>query len=339
MQQQMPLFDQLAQQFERARVLADMDHRLFDDPLPQHIVRLSEKVRRHTVTRGWMTPAQAQAQIEAWKAQAKAQARIHPENGERVVLSLFDHTGVWSQPWEDAGYRVVRFDLQDDPDTGDVCAFDVGFFIEQFGDFEGADVYAILAACPCTEFAASGARHFATKDADGRTAAAVELVHQTLRTVEYYRPAIWAIENPVGRIERLAGLPPWRLAFDPHHLGEPYTKRTHLWGRFNADLPIAPVAPVEGSKMHRRYGGGGLATKNARSATPEGFSYGFFMANNEVDHRGQALVNKFDRLDPGLIRGALAAGHAARDIERLIEDAYYFDLDDEAAERALQGWQ
>ena len=302
-------------------------------------MRLSEKVRRHTDVRGWLSQEQARASIEAWKSHARAQGGSHTKNGNRVVLSLFDHTGAWSQPWEDAGYQVIRFDLQDDPVTGDVRAFDVGFFVEQFGDFDGAEVYAILAACPCTEFAASGARHFAAKDADGRTAAAVDLVRQTLRTVEYYRPAIWAIENPVGRIERLAGLPPWRLAFDPHHLGDPYTKRTQLWGRFNADLPIAPVAPVEGSMMHRKYGGSSMATKNARSATPEGFAYGFFMANNESDHQARALSYQFDRLDSALIRGALSAGLSAQGIRELIEDAYYFDLDDAAAERALQNWQ
>ncbi|MBP0656778.1 hypothetical protein J8J20_23160, partial [Mycobacterium tuberculosis] len=84
----------------------------------------------------------------------------------------------------------------------------------------------------------------------------------------------------VGRIEKLAGLPPWRLSFNPCDLGEPYTKKTLIWGRFNADLPVAPVHPAEGSKMHTQYGGSSLATKNARSVTPAGFAYAFFMANN-----------------------------------------------------------
>ena len=91
--------------------------------------------------------------------------------------------------------------------------------------------------------------------------------------------------------------------------------------------------------MHRKYGGSSMATKNARSATPEGFAYGFFMANNESDHQARALSYQFDRLDSALIRGALSAGLSAQGIRELIEDAYYFDLDDAAAERALQNWQ
>ena len=282
-----------------------------------------------------MTLAGARARIEAWRDHAVAQG-LDRRNTDKVVLSFFDTSGSWSRPWEEAGYQVYRFDIQDNPETGDVNEFGVGFFGDWFGDFHGLEVYAILAACPCTDFASSGARHFSAKDADGRTVASVRLVHQTLRAIEYFRPAIWAIENPVGRIERLTGLPPWRLAFNPCDLGEPYTKKTLIWGRFNADLPIAPVEPVEGSKMHRMYGGSSLATKNARSVTPAGFAYAFFMANNASDHSVMALANKYDRLCPRLISSALEAGLSAADVSSLVDDHYY-DLDDRAAAAALRG--
>lgn len=107
----------------------------------------------------------------------------------KFVLSLFDTSGEWSKPWEEAGYQVYRFDIQDNPELGDVNNFSVEFFMEWFGDFYGQDVFAILAACPCTDFARSGCRHFGAKDLDGRTIASVELVHQTLRVIEYYKPA------------------------------------------------------------------------------------------------------------------------------------------------------
>ena len=313
----------------------ELEHHLFDAPRPSEIVRLADKVARHTRSHGWLDQAAAQARIAEWKRHAFAQGEGRA-NADKVVLSLFDHTGQWSQPWEDAGYQVLRFDIQDNPVTGDVNEFGAGFFGDWFGDFDGLDIYAILAACPCTEFATSGARHFAAKDADGRTVAAVQLVHQTLRTIEYFRPAVWAIENPVGRIEKLGGLPPWRLAFDPHHLGDPYTKKTLLWGRFNANLPIAPVEASDGSKMHRKFGCNRLATKNARSATPEGFSYGFFMANNAQDNPALAIAYKYDRLDAGLLRAALDANVSAREIDELVADAYYMDMDDSAAESALR---
>lgn len=314
---------------------SEIDHRLFAAPRPNEIVRLADKVQRYTRSHGWMAPDEARSLVDSWRDHALAQYDTRANEG-RIVLSLFDHTGQWSLPWEEAGYQVVRFDIQDNPETGDVNAFGVNFFADWFGDFEGLDIYAVLAACPCTEFAISGAKHFAAKDADGRTVAAVELVHQTLRTIEYYRPSVWAIENPVSRIERLAGLPPWRLAFDPHHLGDPYTKKTLLWGRFNSDLPIAPVEPTEGSKMHRKFGGNRLATKNARSATPEGFSYGFFLANNAIDNPLMALANRYDRLNAQLLRAALDANITASEIDQLLADAYYMDLDDDAAECALR---
>jgi N12 class adenine-specific DNA methylase len=317
----------------------DQVHHLFDAPAKNEVVRLKDKAMVYQKEHGWMTLDEAKAQIAEWKAHAAAQydnqdSRI--ANNDKVVLSFFDLTGKWSQPWEDAGYQVYRFDIQDDPDMGDVHNFSTEFFNDWFGNFDGQDIYAILAACPCTDFAVSGARHFAAKDADGRTVASVKLVHQTLAAIEYFKPSIWAIENPVGRIEKLGSLPPWRLSFDPYHLGEPYTKKTLIWGRFNADLPVAPVEPTEGSKMHSQYGGKSIATKNARSATPEGFSYGFFMANNAIDNPVMAISNKYDRLDPDAIAGAVDAGMTEQDIDEVVEDFYYQDLDDEAANEALR---
>ena len=333
--------DQIVSEFNAAQAsMVEGDEKVthvFDHPTKDEVVRLADKVKVFHKDKGWMTVEKAKALIDEWKAKARAQGDKASENGnaQRIVLSLFDLTGSWSKPWEEAGYQVFRFDIQADPDMGDVNKFSTEFFNDNFGSFEGQDIYAVLAACPCTDFASSGARHFAAKDKDGRTVASVNLVHQTLNVIEYFKPAVWALENPVGRIERLGGLPNWRLSFDPNHLGDPYTKKTLLWGRFNGDLPIAPVDPVDGSKMHRMYGGKSLATKNARSETPEGFSYGFFLANNAVDHPVMAVANKFDRLDRGLIEKAIAAGATEATITEAEEDFYYQDLDDDAANEAL----
>jgi N12 class adenine-specific DNA methylase len=356
--------DEIVAEFKNAQ--ADMmqgEHpvtNVFQPPKKGEIYRLEKKAGVRTENKngkkvyhrdaGWMTVEEAKAQIAEWKAHAQAQGEDEDSrsaNSRRIVLSLFDLTGKWSQPWEDAGYQVYRFDIQDsdtyeDPETGeeklvgDVNNMSVEFFSDLFGDFDGNDVYAVLAACPCTDFAGSGAKHFAAKDADGRTVASVKLVHQTLALIEYYKPQIWALENPVGRIEELGGLPPWRLAFDPYQLGDPYTKKTLLWGRFNGDLPIAPVFPSEGTKMHAKYGGKSQATKNARSATPEGFSYSFFMANNAVDHPVMAIANKYDRLDNQLIKKAVEAGIGEDQINDAVEDHYYMDQDDDAANAAIR---
>ena len=306
---------------------------IFDAPHKNEVVRLNKKSQAYVEANGWMSRSSALERLEQWKNVAFNQyldPTIRNQNNQKIVISLFDLSGTWSQPWVDAGYQVFRFDIQADPYFGDINNFSVEFFNELFACFDGLDVHAILAACPCTDFAVSGARHFTAKDADGRTLSSIELVYQTLRTIEFFKPNIWAIENPVGRIASLTGLSPWRLSFDPFHFGDTYTKKTLLWGRFNADLPIAPVEPIEGSKMHKLYGGKSLATKNARSVTPVGFAYSFFMANNAHDHKLMAFSNKYDRLDRNLLKLALNSGVSEYEISSAIDDAYY-DYDDLAA--------
>ncbi len=59
-----------------------------------------------------------------------------------------------------------------------------------------------------------------------------------------------------------------------------YTKKTALWGHF-PDLerrPMNPVKVCEAGSWLMRLGGKSEATKNARSATPEGFALAFFEA-------------------------------------------------------------
>lgn len=337
---------EVVQEFDAAAASENGVTKVFAAPEKKDIVRLADKAKVYREGNGWMTVEQAKAEIAKWKRHAQAQGaggKARSVNSQKVVLSLFDLSGQWSKPWREAGYDVYQFDIQaefadfgDGVNPGDVHNFSAEFMADWFGSFEGREIHAILAACPCTDFASSGARHFAAKDADGRTVSSVRLVQQTLATIEYFKPAVWAVENPVGRIEKLGGLPPWRLSFDPNHVGEPYTKKTLIWGRFNADLPIAPVEPTEGSKMWSQYGGKSLATKNARSVTPEGFAYAFFMANNAYDHPAMTVANQFDRLDRGLIEQAIEQGITPEAITEAVEDPYYSELDDEAAEAAIR---
>lgn len=316
--------------------------RIFEPPTKGEVVRLQKKAEPIIRTQGFLTPAQAKEKVEGWKENARNQGQnpdMALKNGNKVVLSLFDFTGDWARPWAEAGYEVYTFDVQDDPIYQDVNKFGVQYFIENYDAFAGKDIHAILAACPCTDFSSSGARWFAEKDADGRTHASNELVRQTLRTIEYFKPAIWAIENPVGRIEKLNGLPPWRLAFDPYHFGEDYTKKTLIWGRFNGDLELAVAEPTKGSKMHSQYGGKSLATKNARSEYPEGFPYAFFNANNQIDHPIMAVGNKYDMIDARVIQDALDRGLSEEEIDEAVGDAYYGENDYEAAEAILRDVQ
>ncbi len=100
---------------------------------------------------------------------------------------------------------------------------------------------------------------------------ALSVVDACLRAVMIYRPKFWALENPVGKLTRFLGKP--KLYFDPCDYGDPYTKKTGLWGEFN--VPIRkPVAASYGSMMHTD-----IRNQAERSKTPLGFAKAFFEAN------------------------------------------------------------
>ncbi len=269
---------------------------------------------------GFIPNEEAQSRVDQWREDARAQLETEADleqwerNSFKTILSLFDVTGNWVRPYAEAGYNVITFDIQTGQDVND---FSVEYFSDNYNIY---DVYGILAACPCTDFASSGARWFKDKDADGRTDASVELVEQTLRTVEYFRPKFWALENPVGRIEKLTSLRKWRTAFQPHNFGDPYTKKTLLWGKFNADMPLANVEPTEGSKMHKLPPSEDRA--NLRSETPEGFAYAFFKANNFRDADPvQRTVDDFPEA-AGAVREAMRAGITENEVRDLMETTY-----------------
>lgn len=177
-----------------------------------------------------------------------------------VVLSLCDYTGSWSRPYEEAGYLVIRVDLKHGQDV-------------RLMEMPQQRVHGILAAPPCTVFASSGAR-WERSSAD--MIEGLSVVDACLRLVAICQPTWWALENPIGKLSRYIGKP--AMYFNPSDYGDPYTKRTCLWGKFNPPVPNR-VTPTEGSRMHLRYGGKSERTKELRSATPEGFARAFFEAN------------------------------------------------------------
>lgn len=200
----------------------------------------------------------------------------------KTILSLFDYSGNWSEPYRRAGYRVIRQDLK----LGqDIFADTLPRFL--YDAVDGFTVHGILAAVPCTDFAGSGARWWSDKeeqpaDYDGplefnnAVDMSVGMVLATLTLIEWLNPAWWCIENPVGRISKLVpeiGRP--KMVFQPWQYGDPYTKRTCLYGQFNTNLPQTPVFPLLGSLMHQIWS----KHKDQRSTTPKGFSEAFFKAN------------------------------------------------------------
>jgi hypothetical protein len=176
----------------------------------------------------------------------------------RLILSLCDYSGVWSQPYVDDDYDVVRVDLKHGQDV-------------RLLELPDKPVYGILAAPPCTVFANSGARwERSERDMlDG-----LSIVDACCRLILMARPEWWVLENPAGKLSRYLGTP--RMTFQPNEYGDLYTKLTCLWGVFNTPTRT-PVEATEGSKMHRVAPGPLRAA--IRSETSAGFAQAFFEAN------------------------------------------------------------
>ncbi len=244
----------------------------------------------------------------------------------KTLLSLFDYSGTWSEPFMRNGWEVIQWDIK-------LAEF---MDITSFTDYEttmemldGYDIQGIIAGPPCTDFTVSGNQYWSQKDAAGQTKKSLEFVLQVLRLVDALRPTdpdyfdenpdssfFWAIENPVGRMARLAGLDDayWFNPCDFAGHTNPtleqiktldrirskngkdvtdqeneavlevnaYTKKTGLWGQFNRDLVKMPIAPIKTCKAGSplmRLGGKSARTKELRSNTPAGFAEAFYEAN------------------------------------------------------------
>jgi len=179
----------------------------------------------------------------------------------KLLLDLCGGTGAWAKPYRENGWEVIKIDVRD--------GWDVRLDMEHVG----RTVHGILAAPPCTVFANSGARWERSRD---DMLAGLSVVDACLRMVAIYRPSFWALENPVGTLRKWLGKP--SMIFDPCDFGDPYTKKTLLWGDFK-EPEKNPVEPVKGSGTHK-YGGKSRHTKIMRSRTPDGFAKAFYEANH-----------------------------------------------------------
>lgn len=196
----------------------------------------------------------------------------------KTILSLFDYTGNWSKPYKEAGYNVIQVDIKHGID---ILTWD-------YKQIPKDSVFGILAAVPCTDYAISGAKWFATKDKDGRTKQSQKLVAKTKEIIDYFQPEFWVIENPMSRIHKLNAwmgevkykFHPYEFAgYDPIPRNSQYQKSTWLWGEFNNPTK-KPMECLDGQKLFRKLGGKSEKTKELRSITPLGFSYAFYAANN-----------------------------------------------------------
>lgn len=205
----------------------------------------------------------------------------------RVILSLCDYSGLWPKPYREAGYMVILVDPKHKKRLMRCNLLKLPYTVETLFSrylYQLPPVYGILMAPPCTHFTRSGAQDWKAKDEAGLTARGMATVEACLNIKDALAPTFWVLENPVGRLPRLfperLGAP--RMYFNPCDYGDPYTKRTGLWGDFNTDLPKRPVKPKRVSSQGswvQRLGGASARTKELRSNTPLGFARAFFEVN------------------------------------------------------------
>lgn len=182
-----------------------------------------------------------------------------------IILDLCAGSGSWSAPYARSGlYQVIRVTLP---------KHDVRTFVPPRG------VHGVLAAPPCDQF--SLARN-GIKSSPRDLVRGMETVNACMRIIAQCAPAWWALENPVGLLSKYLGTP--RDSFEPCDFGDPWTKRTALWGNFTLPTRGPFVKPL---------GGGPLCTKcdiakrrtgwcskpEHRAITPSGFARAFFRAN------------------------------------------------------------
>ena len=206
------------------------------------------------------------------------------KNKKKIILDLCGGTGAWSAPYKEAGYEVHNITLPDHDVTKYATTKDgITFDRENWIGFK--DVYGILAAPPCTMF--SLARTRAKTPRDLREGMKVVIACLDLIWEARYRNklAFWALENPMGYLRQLLGKPP--LTFDPCDYGDPYTKRTDLWGYYNMprkkpvklDKETIARLKINNRKLPSISDFTGSKQAAKRAITPRGFAEAFYKAN------------------------------------------------------------
>lgn len=187
---------------------------------------------------------------------------------DKVILDLCGGTGSWSKPYREAGYDVRLVTLPDQ-DVRDYIPPD--------------DVHGILAAPPCTEFSLARNGH---PDIPRNFIKGMEAVNASIRIVWRCSPVFWALENPVGYLSRFLGRA--RYFFHPWYFGDPWTKKTALWGQFNIPISkynkktdVMSEDEIIRCKENRKPQDCGTAEEKAfkRAITPIGFAKAFYEAN------------------------------------------------------------
>ena len=237
---------------------------------------------------------------------------LPPHDSQRVVIALFDYTCIGLEPWRTRGFEVHAYDRRHPPGHTITAAGIHLHGIDLSTDealesvvenHTGREVSFAMAYPPCTDLSRAGARYWKKKgEVDPHFQDnATDLVKRTEKTLKQLSCPYY-IENPSSSTLRNLWRPPdhtfepcwyggYLAATDTHpkfpaHVPnqDAYTKRTGLWvgGGFHQMPPQRRVEPTfkewtDGTTGKKRrvtpiLYSGGMEGKEARHATPRGFS-------------------------------------------------------------------
>lgn len=141
---------------------------------------------------------------------------------EKIILHLCADIGSDTKPYKDAGYTVVTIGKY--YGVQNLNAKEMGY---------AGNIYGIIANPVCTEFSIATGFH---KQKDYEKG--MYLVNHCLRIIDECgkdKLKFWAIENPAsGHLKDYLGKPDF--CYEPWWYGDPWTKKTALWGKFNIPL-------------------------------------------------------------------------------------------------------
>lgn len=138
------------------------------------------------------------------------------DNNTKTILHLCSGVGSDSHQYRLAGYKVI------------LVGKEIG--VENFSTSE--QIHGIIANPVCTEFSVAKMAH---NNGVGDHEAGLFLVHHCRRIIRETKPVWWYIENPAtGRLKDFLGFPDF--VYEPYEFGDPWTKKTALWGKFNKPI-------------------------------------------------------------------------------------------------------
>jgi len=207
-------------------------------------------------------------------------------NKDKVILDLSGGTGAWSKFYNENGYTVYivtlpGFDIFNIHFRCDNNLTIVGNEGYETFSIPYEKIYGILFAPVCTDFSLARTTAKTPRDLER----GMRLVKQGLHIIWNCRYrnklAFWALENPTGYLRQFLGRP--ALTFNPCDYGDPYTKRTDLFGYFNIPKrnPIKLNAEQRArcAINNRKLPVDIKGTAARRAITPAGFAKAFFLAN------------------------------------------------------------